>query len=269
MITADINTALMQLVSLLLQNARADSAANVLLCRVITPYAAKSVVNPDTGLAYPWPASVDVQVVPWYTRRVENVALKRALEVPLQAVPGGLLVTGPEEKILNVPILFIGTEDLSLTSVPLPGSLGLLLLTGKHHGVTMSTGAPDQPRLAPTTERLSDSLFIPGFFSGVQAVTLPPEVQPAPGSMSQIGPRTIEGETTYLRKKPGGWILGGQSLQFGSPVAAKRASGVGDTVTLDPTILTFFAAVNAILGVPVPANPTGTIATGSSAVLLP
>lgn len=263
----DLLDAVNRLMVSVMANARADSAANMALAKVLSFTGPQTLVGADgTGL-YAWPASVEVEIMPGYTRIVENLAHKTEREALLQHTGKGILVSGPGQIVSNVPVLFMGTEEMSLTSAPKIGTYGLLMMTGKHHATCMSNGAPEIPRLGPTTERLSDSVFLPGFLVGNDAMLLPPSSQPAIDTPSQIGPRSAESEVVHLRSIPGGFILGGTDIRLGGATANKPASGVGDKVALAPGVQTFLSAVAAFMGIPSPPDMNFcTITTGNPAV---
>jgi hypothetical protein len=269
--SGDLFVALQMFIRGLLATARDQSAINIYLAQVIAFYPPRTLQGADGFGLYPWPASVDVSVVPLYTRDVENLAQAKPTEVPLGQVRGGVRVQGPENLVSGVPVLYVGTSEATLTEPLLPGQRGLLLLSGKHHSTVISDGIPAPSQLAPSVERLSDSFFLPGFVVGVEAATLPPSCAPLPGMAAQLGPRTPEAEVVHLRRQPGGWILGGTDIRLGGVAAALGVGRLGDTCTLDASVIAFFANVSAALGTlgfptPVPGSPTATITTASTAV---
>jgi hypothetical protein len=269
--TNDITVAIARFASLLLESARADSGANIKLAQVVQFYPPGALLGSDGKGVYAWPASVDVITVSLYTRVVQNVAHKGATEIPVGLHPGGTKVAGPEVA-QRVPVLFIGGLNMALTEPPLVGSYGLLLLTGKSHGTTIADGIPVPAALSISTERISDAFFLPGFLPGLACAALPPSTQPTPASMAQLGPRTAEAETTYLRKTPQGWALGAPQVQLGSVAAILGVARQTDTVGYSPEFAAFVTNVIAALGLlgvvvapPVGAN-VGLITGGSTVV---
>jgi hypothetical protein len=271
--TGDLFVALQMFIQGLLGTARDQSAINIYMAQVIAFYPPRVLAGADGFGVYPWPASVDVSVVPLYTRDVENLAQARPTEVPLGQVRGGVRLQGPENIVSGVPVLYVGTSELTMTEPLLPGQRGLLLLSGKHHSTVISDGIPVASHLVPSVERLSDSFFLPGFVIGVEAATLPPSCAPLTGMPAQLGPRTPEAEVVHLRRQPGGWILGGTDIRLGGVTAGLGGARLGDTCTLDPSVVAFMAAVSTALGTlgfptPPPTSPTATITTASTVVKL-
>lgn len=266
----DLTVAVAAYTSALLGVARDQSAVNVYMAQVVMYYGPRALPGADGVGVYPWPPSVDVTILPLYTRTVAHVSHMKPGETPVGPVRGGgTLVAGPETPVQAVPVLFIGTGEMVLTEAPLPGvTRGLLFLMGKHHSTVFSDGLPMVPRLSATVERLSDSFFLPGFTVGTESLALPPDSAPMPGQPAQLGPRTAESVAVHLRRQPGGWILGGTDIRLGSVGALNPVAHVGSTVTLDPSILAFFASASAAfntLGIPVaaPTNPSGTVSSGA------
>lgn len=273
--TFDINVAIARFMEAILATARDQCAINMYMAQVTMYYGPRPLPGADGVGVYPWPPSVDLLILPLYTRVIEHMSHINPGEIPIGPVRGGYLVSGPETPVLSVPVLFVGGPELSLTEAPIPSvTRGLLFMMGKHHATVMSDGLPVVPRLGPSIERLSDSIFLPNFLVGTETAALPPDSAPLPGMPAQLGPRTAESTVVHLRRQPGGWILGGTNICLGTAAAASPVAKVGSTVTLDPTILAFFTAASAAfttLGVPVPAptNPTGTVSTGSPTIKVP
>lgn len=220
-----------------------------------------------------WPASVDVQSLPAYRRRVESLTQVQPGEVPDD---GG--VYGPFPIAQRIPVWWPGVPGLTLTE-PLPvGTFGLVLVAGKHQGDTFSTGAASVPELAPNPLRLSDAVFLPGgALPGVLAAALPPGAQPAEGETARLGPASAAAATAYLALAGMAWTLAGQAVKLGGEAAALGVARQTDPVNAEAALITYMTGLETLLAgiglvVATPfaslftTNPTGRIAQGSTVV---
>lgn len=223
--------------------ARSQSAPNARLSVVLKYHAPGLLIPASGGDPIPWPASVDVQPRGGRYRTIASVEQKSPGDTVVRKSPKGVLVQGPRPPVFRVPVLYLGGPAMTLTETPQPGSLGLLIMLGAHHGPQFSDGAETVSVLPPSTARTSDAVFLPGIVVGAEAVKLPPSSAPGYEAAAQLGPRSVDSETIYLRRLLLGWALGGDDVRLGSESAARAAAGVGDTASVGPGLAAFAANV--------------------------
>lgn len=245
-LTADLAA----LVSTLVAAAMSNASPNALYSVVLAYYPPGPWGTPPV----PWPASVDVQPLPGYTKFRETLAEATDVgEVVLKPVPGGFLCAGAYKPVFRVPIDWPGTPSLTTTEPLFPGITGWLHLFGKNQGLTLSTGAPDIPEMQSNPLRLSDSRFSPTFLSGVMSLASGPSGQPQVGAFPQIGARDVTSETVFIRNTYVGWVLAGL-VQLGFTGVPLPINRTGDSLIPDlslVTTLTNIIAGLATLGVEV------------------
>lgn len=228
----------------IMEAAAVRHSQNVLLGMVTQFHDPEPAYQPDpTSEPLSLPATVDVQPLPRYLRRIEAPGHIRPGEIPL----GPNLVSGPYPVAQRIIVVWPGVPSLRFTEPLLPGALGFLHLTGKNHADCLATGGPADPEFAPNPLRVSDAIFAPGFVSGLVSAALPPEATGTTGTAPQLGPASAAAVSTFIRLLGSGWAIGGSAVQLGGIAASLGVARLTDPVAAGGELIAYMTALETFL----------------------